>query len=70
MTAVLIVNLASAYLAVGAVCALLFAGLVQRLEPSARGSSLLFRLLIVPGATLLWPVIARRCVHAWRRRTA
>ena len=70
MDAAFIVNLASAYLGVGGLCALLFAGLVQRLEPSARGSSLLFRLMIVPGAVLLWPVIARRCVQVMRRRVS
>jgi hypothetical protein len=68
MNAVFIVNVAGAYLAVGAVCALLFAGLVQRLEPSARGASLVFRLMIVPGAVLLWPVILGRVLGSLRRR--
>jgi hypothetical protein len=66
----LIYHLAGLYLALGVACALPFAVLVQRLEPSARGASPLFRLLIVPGAALLWPLIARRSLRAWRRRSA
>lgn len=63
----LIYHLAGLYLALGVACALPFAVLVQRLEPTARGASPLFRVLIVPGAALLWPLVARR---AWRRRRA
>jgi len=67
MNAVLVVQLITAYLAVGLVCALPFAVLVQRLEPSARDASPLFRVLIVPGAVLLWPVILRRAARSLRR---
>ena len=70
MYAVLIVNLGGAYLVIGAVCALLFVGLVQRLEPSARGASWVFRLMIVPGTVLLWPVIVGRCARALRGRAS
>jgi len=70
MTADLIVHLGGAYLAIGLACALCFAALVQRLEPSARGASLLFRLMIVPAAALLWPLIATRALRAWRRSAA
>jgi hypothetical protein len=62
----LIYHLASLYLALGVLCALPFAALVQRLEPSARGASPLFRVLIVPGAALLWPLIVQRALR--RRR--
>jgi hypothetical protein len=48
------------YLAIGAVVALPFAFLVGRLEPSAHGGSIGFRLLILPGAILLWPLIVAR----------
>jgi hypothetical protein len=55
------------YLALGLVIAMLFAAFVQRIEPSAKGGSILFRLLIVPGATLLWPLILVRSVRVLRR---
>jgi hypothetical protein len=49
------------YAAAGAVFAVAFAALgVTRLDPSARGASLGFRLLILPGATALWPLLLRR----------
>jgi hypothetical protein len=67
MTGYLLVTAGTWYLALGLVIALLFAAFVQHIEPSAQGGSLLFRLLIVPGATLLWPVIVVRSLRALRR---
>jgi hypothetical protein len=61
-----LVSAGSGYLALGLVIAALFAAFVQRIEPSAQGGSLLFRLLIVPGATLLWPLIVVRSVRVLR----
>jgi hypothetical protein len=55
------------YLEVGLGVAIAFALVVGRVEPSARGGSLLFRLLIVPGATLLWPLVLLRSVRAQAR---
>jgi hypothetical protein len=54
------------YLRIGAGVAIVFALIVGRVEPSAKGSSILFRLLIVPGATLLWPLIVVRTLRALR----
>ena len=52
-----------AYLALGALFAVPF---VLRgaaaIDPAARGGTLGFRLVILPGAVLLWPWLARR----WR----
>jgi hypothetical protein len=67
MTAYQLVEAGTWYLALGLVVALLFAAFVQRVEPSARGGSILFRLLIVPGATLLWPLIVVRSLRVLRR---
>jgi hypothetical protein len=65
----LIVMLGAAYLGVGVCVALVFAfGLVSRVVPSAAGGSPLFRLLIVPGSTLLWPLVLARSVQTLRRR--
>jgi hypothetical protein len=36
---------------------------VERVDPAARGTSLIFRLLILPGTVALWPLIAAK----WRR---
>lgn len=63
MTAYMLVTAGTWYLLLGLVIAVLFAAFVQRLEPSARGGSILFRLLLVPGATLLWPVILARVLR-------
>jgi hypothetical protein len=66
-----LVSYGSVYLMIGACIALLFVTFgVARVEPSAKGGSLLFRLLIVPGATLLWPLIATRWIRAFMRRPA
>ncbi len=36
---------------------------IERVDPTARGASVAFRLLILPGAAALWPLLAWR----WRR---
>lgn len=55
------------YLRIGAGVAVVFAIVVGRVVPSARGGSLLFRLLILPGAALLWPLVVARTVRALMR---
>jgi len=52
---------AGLYLATGLLFALAFvtAG-VQRLDGDARGGTIGFRILILPGAVLLWPLLAVR----------
>lgn len=49
---------AAAYLAAGILFALFFsfAG-AARLDRAAKGAGLLFRLFILPGAALLWPLL-------------
>ncbi len=52
---------AAAYLAAGACFAIPFAlRWVGRTDPAARDGSPGFRLLLLPGATLLWPLLALR----------
>jgi len=55
------------YAALGAVFGLTFvtAG-VQRIDPNAKGSGLIFRLLILPGAAAFWPLLLRRWVRGDR----
>jgi hypothetical protein len=56
-----LVNLAMVYAAIGLVFALVFvfAG-VGRIDESAKGAPLAFRLLIIPGAAALWPILLLR----------
>ena len=61
--AALLVWAVAFYLAIGLLFAILFslAG-ARRIDPSAVGGSIGFRLAIIPGAAAFWPLLARR----WR----
>ena len=56
-----LVTLAGVYLALGILFAIpfVFRG-VNRIDPVAGGSSWGFRLIIIPGVIVLWPLLARR----------
>lgn len=41
---------------------------VDRIDPSARGSYL-FRVLILPGVVMLWPIVLLRWAQLERRRS-
>ena len=57
----LLVFAAAGYLAVGVVFAIPFAARwVGRLDPAANAGTWGVRILIVPGAVLLWPVLVAR----------
>jgi hypothetical protein len=66
-TALVVIRLVAAYLAVGLGFGLWFAwrgaGMLDR---AAAAGSVGFRLLVVPGAALLWPLLVKRLVE--RRR--
>ena len=52
------------YLAIGLVFALAFVTVgVQRVDPAARGGTWGFRVLILPGAAALWPMLLARWVR-------
>jgi len=62
--ATVIVIAAQAYLATGAIFAIAFAlFLAGRIDPSAKHGSWGFKLLILPSATLLWPLLLRRVLR-------
>lgn len=55
---------AAVYLTLGlALTGLALARGVERLDPAARGASLGFRLIVVPGLVALWPLLARRILR-------
>ncbi len=54
-----------AYLALGVVFAIWFAlAGAARLDPVARAGTLGFRVLMLPGACALWPLLLRRTLRA------
>ena len=65
------VRIAEAYLAIGLGFALWFAWRgAARFDPVAGRGSVGFRLLIFPGATLLWPYLVLRLVKMRRSQAA
>ncbi|HVQ24191.1 MAG TPA: hypothetical protein VMV01_03395 [Planctomycetota bacterium] len=66
-----IVGVAGAYLAVGLLVAIPFAlrG-CQRIDPAAATGTWGFRVLIVPGAAALWPLLLRRWLGGVRHPPA
>ncbi len=61
----LLVAVVGAYVAAGAVFAVAFVAWgVSRVDPVARHATIGFRLIILPGATALWPLLALRWMRA------
>jgi hypothetical protein len=59
-----IVLVAGVYLAVGLAFALLFVTRwAGRVDPGARSGTIGFRLLIIPGSAILWPLLAHRLLR-------
>jgi len=64
----LVVNLLAAYAVLGTLFAIAFlASGITRVDPAAAGSSLGFRLIILPGVVLLWPVLLGRWLKGGHR---
>lgn len=62
--AALILIALSSYLCAGAIFGIAFVWRgADRIDPAAHGAPRMFRLLILPGAIALWPILARR----WHR---
>ncbi len=57
----IILGLAGAYVALGLVFAIPFALIgAGKIDPDAQGATWGFRILVIPGAILLWPLMAKR----------
>ncbi len=63
----LILGIVATYAGIGVMFGAAFVWIgAQRIDPAARGAPLGFRLLILPGASALWPLMAIRWAHATR----
>lgn len=55
------------YLGLGLLFAIPFAWLgASRIDPGARGAGAGFRALLIPGATLFWPLLLKRWIRSER----
>ena len=65
LCAQVIIAVVLAYLALGILFALWFVIVgVTRLDPGSRGAPFAFRMLILPGVAVLWPVMLIKSVRA------
>jgi len=67
-----VVQVLSGFLTLYLACGLLFASAfitigVVKVDPAARGTSVLFRLLILPATVALWPLLAAQWIKALRQ---
>jgi hypothetical protein len=64
LAAVILVDLLKAYLAMGLLFAAVFLALgITRVDPAAKHSALGFKLIVLPGAAALWPVLLVRWIR-------
>ena len=67
MFAYTIVWLITVYAGIGLVFALLFVTIrISRVDPSATGVGIGFRLIILPGVIALWPMLVRRSIRGMK----
>lgn len=68
MTATVLLQVCAGYLGIGLLFALVFVTFgIGRIDPGARKTWPVFRLLLVPAAALLWPWVLARFVVLLRR---
>ncbi|MGE0461887.1 MAG: hypothetical protein AB7Q16_11010 [Vicinamibacterales bacterium] len=59
--AALLVGLATSYVVIGACFAIVFVARgIDSIDPMARGASWAFRLLVLPGSVVFWPLLLVR----------
>ncbi|HJK99762.1 MAG TPA: hypothetical protein RMF84_21215 [Polyangiaceae bacterium LLY-WYZ-14_1] len=66
-TARMVIDVGRVWVAVGLAVALPFVTIgIGRVAEGAQGASIPFRLLMIPGSVVLWPVVLWRWIVAWR----
>jgi hypothetical protein len=71
LVAAVILALVYAYAACGLLFGVAFVSAgAGRLDPAARGASIAFRLVILPGAALLWPLLLGKWLWCIRQKGA
>ncbi len=64
-----LLDVAKLYGIIGAITAVVFVTVgVGRLDEGARGLRPLFRLVLIPGAVVLWPLTSWRMLKGFRRQ--
>ena len=60
-----LVKLLAAYAGAGLLFAVIFAiAGIGRVDPAAKGSSAGFRLMVLPGVAVLWPLMMKRWIRS------
>jgi hypothetical protein len=66
----LFLTVLAAYLLAGLLFGIVFVTFgVARIDPAARGTSVAFRALILPGAVAVWPLLAAKWIRRGGRPT-
>lgn len=66
----LIIVIVKGYLVLGLIFAIPFIVFgIQRLDPSAKNSTIPFRLMVLPGITLFWPLLLIRLLRGQEKPT-
>ena len=66
----IIIGTVQVYLVIGLIFAIPFIlFLIQRVDPSAQGSTWGFKLLALPGISLLWPLMLSRLIRGRQKPT-
>jgi len=64
----LLLWLSGLYLLLGLISGVLFVGFgIGRVDPAARGTSIGFRLLVLPGSIALWPFVVAKWFRSLSR---
>ena len=66
----LIIVIVKGYLVLGLIFAIPFIVFgIQRVDPSAKNSTIPFRLMVLPGITLFWPLLLTRLLRGQEKPT-
>ncbi|HVU94433.1 MAG TPA: hypothetical protein VHE34_04380 [Puia sp.] len=67
---IILLSFAAGYLAAGTLFALVFVLFgVQKVDPTAHGATAGFRIIIIPGCILLWPILLRKWLNTHKTET-